>query len=204
MYKVFFDNRTIYFTDQFAYYYKKYNGLFVRYLDEIQLAYVLELFRNVDEIKNVFIIHPDIETVFQAFRSFFRTMEAAGGLVFNEKGRILVIKRKARWDLPKGKLEKGEETQDSAIREVREECGITAPEIHSLLHVTYHAYSQEGVLILKKTYWYKMIYSGQKRLRPQTEEDITDARWISKKDLKMVVQNTYLSIVEVLKSANLL
>ena len=165
---------------------------------------MLELFRNVDEIRNVFIIHPDIETVFQAFRSFFRPLQAAGGLVFNEKGRVLIIKRKGRWDLPKGKLEKGEETQYSAIREVQEECGINTPEIQNLLHVTYHAYSQEGVLILKKTYWYKMIYNGQKRLRPQTEEDITDARWMSKKDLNLVVQNTYLSIVEVLKSSNLL
>ena len=204
MYKVFFDNRSIFFTDQFEKYYRSHHGLFARYLNEIQLAYILELFRNVHEIRNVFIIHPDIELAFSAFRSFFREMDAAGGLVFNDQGRVLVIHRRGKWDLPKGKMEEGEAPDTAAVREVEEECGIRSPQIQKLLHTTYHSYVQEGVMILKKTRWYQMTYSGDEPLTPQTKEDITQARWLHPGDLGQVRENTWSSIVEVLQAGNLL
>jgi 8-oxo-dGTP pyrophosphatase MutT (NUDIX family) len=204
MYKVFFDNRTIFFTDQFEKYYRSHHGLFARYLNEIQLAYIIELFRNVHEIRNVFIIHPDVELAFGAFRTFFRVMEAAGGLVFDEQGRVLVIHRRGKWDLPKGKMEEGEDPQTAAVREVEEECGIHAPQIQKLLHVTYHSYVQEGVMILKKIWWYQMSYSGKEQLVPQAKEDITRAGWFDPGELNPVKENTWSSIVEVLKAGNLL
>ena len=204
MYKVFFDSRRVFFTDEFEKYYQSHNGLFVRYLNEIQLAYVMELFRNVHEIRNVFIIHSDVEQAFQAFRSFFREMEAAGGLVFDERGRVLVIHRRGKWDLPKGKVEPGEDPETTAVREVEEECGITSPRAHQLLHVTYHSYNLEGVMILKKTYWYRMDHSSEEKLVPQTHEDITEARWVDPAGLDQVVNNTYGSIIEVLQAGKLL
>ena len=200
MYKVFFDSRTVIFTDAFDKYYHTHNGLFVRYLNDIQMAYVLELFRNVQEIRNVFVIHQDIEKAFGAFRSFFREMEAAGGLVFDEQGRVLVIHRRGKWDLPKGKMEKGEDPQTTAVREVEEECGISSPQPAGLVHITYHSYNLEGVMILKKTYWYHMEYQGNEELVPQTHEDITHVRWLETSELDQVVDNTYASIVEVLKA----
>ena len=204
MYKVFFDNRTIYIIDQFDGYYKQHNGLFVRYLNEIQLAYVLELFRNVQEIENVFIVHEDIEKVFLDFKSFFRVLEAAGGLVFNEEGQVLVIKRRGKWDLPKGKKEEGEEPDVCALREVKEECGIHSLELEDLLHTTYHSYTLDGVLILKRTYWYQMKTSVDERLIPQTKEEITQAKWMNPEDLNVVTENTFLSIIDVLKAGKLL
>ncbi|MBS3807318.1 MAG: NUDIX domain-containing protein [Bacteroidales bacterium] len=204
MYKVFFDGRTVFFTDEFEKYYQSHNGLFVRYLNEIQLAYVMELFRNVREIHNVFIIHPDLEQTFKAFRSFFREMEAAGGLVFDDRGRVLVIHRRGKWDLPKGKLEQGEDPETTAVREVEEECGITSPRPRQLLHVTFHSYNLEGVMILKKTYWYHMDHPGDEKLVPQTHEDITEVRWMAPGDLGQVVDNTYGSIIEVLEAGKLL
>ena len=204
MYKVFFDGRKVIFTDAFEKYYQSHNGLFVRYLNEIQLAYVMELFRNVQEIRNVFIIHPDVEESFQAFRSFFREMEAAGGLVFDQRGRVLVIHRRGKWDLPKGKVEQGEDSKKAAVREVEEECGITSPRAHELLHVTYHSYNLEGVMILKKTYWYRMDHPGDEKLVPQTHEDITRVRWMDPADLQQVTSNTYGSIIEVLEAGKLL
>jgi 8-oxo-dGTP pyrophosphatase MutT (NUDIX family) len=204
MYKVFFDNRTIYFIDTFDSYYKQYNGLFIRYLNEIQLAYVLELFRNVQEIKNVFIVHPDVEKVFRDFQSFFRVLEAAGGLVFNEKGQVLVIKRRGKWDLPKGKKEEGEDPDACALREVKEECGIQHLEMEKLLHTTYHSYSLDGVLILKRTYWYQMKSSHKENLTPQTKEEITEVKWMNPENLDVITENTFLSIIEVLKAGRLL
>ncbi|MBS3776007.1 MAG: NUDIX hydrolase [Bacteroidales bacterium] len=204
MYKVFFDNRTIYFIDQFDGYYKQYNGLFIRYLNEIQLAYVLELFRNVQEIRNVFIAYHDVDKAFQDFQSFFRLLEAAGGLVFNEKGQVLVIKRRGKWDLPKGKKEDGEEPEICALREVKEECGIHSLEIDDLLHTTYHSYTLDGVLILKRTYWYKMKGREEESLIPQAKEEITEAKWMNPEDLDVVTENTFLSIIDVLKAGKLL
>ncbi|MFP4619754.1 MAG: NUDIX hydrolase [Bacteroidales bacterium] len=204
MYKVFFDNRTIYFIDQFDDYYERYNGLFIRYLNEIQLAYVLELFRNVQEIKNVFIAHHDVDKAFHDFQSFFRVLEAAGGLVFNEKGQVLVIKRRGKWDLPKGKKEAEECPENCAIREVKEECGIDAPELEDLLHITYHSYTLEGVMILKKTYWYLMKSTQKQALTPQPQEEITEAKWLNPEEMNIVNENTFLSIIDVLKAGKLL
>src|SRR5690348_4880805 len=63
------------------------------------------------------------------FTSRYVLMEAAGGVVFNDSGQILVIFRKKKWDLPKGKLDYGETPEDAALREVKEECGIKHLEI---------------------------------------------------------------------------
>ncbi len=203
MYKVFFDNRTIYLVDRFDKYYKNNNGLFVKYLNEIQLAYVLELFKSVKEIDNVFIVHHDVEKVFEEFKSFFRQVDAAGGLVRNEEGKILVIKRRGRWDLPKGKLEEGENPRNGALREVEEECSVSPLEIKDLLHITYHAYLLEGVLVLKKTYWFEMIHKGDGNSKPQKEEDITETKWITKDNLNEITQNTFKSIIDVLSEGDI-
>ena len=204
MYKVFFDNRTIFLTNQFEKYYNKYNGLFIKYLNEIQLAYVLELFKSIEDIQNVFIIYHDVEKIFNEFQSFFRFVEAAGGLVTNEKGEYLVIKRRGKWDLPKGKLDKEENPDKAAIREVREECNVWPLKIHDILKTTYHAYILEGVLFLKRTYWYQMKHEGNVTPSPQTEEDITQAKWLKKEDLKIFRENTYQSILDVLKAGEAL
>jgi 8-oxo-dGTP pyrophosphatase MutT (NUDIX family) len=173
-------------------------------MNEIQLASILEVFRNVREIKNVFFIHDDPEKVFQEFQTFFRKVEAAGGLVTTENNRFLVIKRKGKWDLPKGKMEPGEEPKTCALREVKEECGINTPEIDDLLQITYHSYTLDGILILKKTYWYRMTYRGDEKLQPQKKEDITDVRWMKPEEVETVSQNTYGSIMDVLGAAELI
>jgi 8-oxo-dGTP pyrophosphatase MutT (NUDIX family) len=190
--------------DKFDKYYKKHNGLFVKYLNEIQLAYVLELFKSVKEIKNVFIIHHDVEKVFDEFRTFFRRIEAAGGVVRNEKGEVLVIRRRGKWDLPKGKIEDNENPREGALREVKEECSVDPIEIVDLLHVTYHAYLLEGVLVLKKTYWYDMRHNGNNHAKPQEEEDISEVRWMNKKELKKITPETYNSIIDVLEEGEYL
>jgi 8-oxo-dGTP pyrophosphatase MutT (NUDIX family) len=55
---------------------------------------------------------------------------SVGGLVFDEQGRVLLIRprdlraRPARVALPKGALAPGESSPDAALREVREEAGL--------------------------------------------------------------------------------
>ena len=163
----------------------------------------MELFRNIKEIKNVFIIHHDVEKIFEEFKTFFNLVEAAGGMVYNSKGQVLMIKRRGKWDLPKGKMEVGEDPNSTAIREVQEECSIDSLELKDLLHITYHSYNQEGSMILKKTYWYKMFHEGEGNLSPQTEEDITEVKWVDPEALPEKLQNTYPSIVDVIRADEL-
>ena len=78
-----------------------------------------------------------------------------------------MIFRNSKWDLPKGKLEVGENIQECAIREVEEECGISNLEIVSELSSTYHTYEMNGKAILKRTYWFKMNTNYDNKLLPQ-------------------------------------
>lgn len=128
-----------------------------------------------------------------------KLIKAAGGLVSNEGDKYLFIFRNGKWDLPKGKLDKGENTRVAAIREVQEECGIHIDSSGKKICNTYHIYEINGVQVLKKTSWYRMRADKQKKLVPQLEEGITDARWLAAGDFMMVRQNTYPLIRDLLK-----
>lgn len=131
-------------------------------------------------------------------------IEAAGGLVKNKKGEHLFIYRNDKWDLPKGKLEKGEGPRAGAVREVEEECGIEISSSGKKICKTYHAYTIKGQVVLKKSYWYKMKYTGKGKLVPQLEENITDVKWFTNDGFALILSNTFPSIVEVMEESGLL
>lgn len=131
-------------------------------------------------------------------------IEAGGGLVKNEKGEYLFIYRKERWDLPKGKIEKGESMSEGALREVEEECGIAVSKLGKKICKTYHTYTEKGEVVLKRTHWYKMGYKGDNKLKPQREEGITDVRWFKRGQIDTIVRNTFPSIIDVLAKKDLL
>ncbi|MFA6086610.1 NUDIX hydrolase [Mucilaginibacter sp.] len=131
-------------------------------------------------------------------------IEAAGGLVKNQKGEHLFIYRNDRWDLPKGKIEKNEKTKVAAVREVEEECGIKVDKLEDKICKTYHAYIYKGEVVLKKSHWFNMKYTGKTKLVPQIEEGITDVRWFNHGQVEMIVQNTFPSIMDVLEKAELI
>lgn len=148
-----------------------------------------------------YIVSDNPEKTFYKLLQTVRVIEAAGGLVESGKGNFLFIKRLGKWDLPKGKLEVGELVEEAAVREVEEECGVIVNKLNSKIIDTYHMYKLRGEVILKITYWYSMNVEHEAKLTPQTEEDITEARWLGKKEWKMVLDNTYPSILEVLKKS---
>lgn len=132
-------------------------------------------------------------------KSHFKIMEAAGGIV-KKNENILFIKRFGKWDLPKGKIEKGEKKKEAALREVEEECGIQAELVESVGE-TWHTYPHKGKEVLKCTYWYAMNCLEDKDLAPQTEEGIEEVRWLSETEInEMAMTNTYNSIREVYKT----
>ena len=150
------------------------------------------------------------------FFSLFKYIKAAGGLVKNERNEVLVIFRYGKWDLPKGKIgftrslpviqekiEKGttELPGDAAIREVMEETGLKQVTIIAKLSSTFHIYSQKDTRYLKKTYWFDMIAGSDQPLIPQTDEDISIAKWATPDELQLMVENTYPSLVKLFRSA---
>ena len=117
----------------------------------------------------------------------------------NNKGKILFIYRNRRWDLPKGKAETGELIEDTALREVKEECGLENLVVLGHIIDTYHTYDMKGSRKLKKTSWYKM-YSNEKEPVPQLDEGITKIKWVKEEKLYKIYENTYPSIMDVLEA----
>ncbi|TNE31480.1 MAG: NUDIX domain-containing protein [Bacteroidetes bacterium] len=130
----------------------------------------------------------------------YRHIEAAGGLVRNTLGEVLFIHRLGKWDLPKGKLEEGEDIRECALREVEEECSLTGHTIVEEFPSTYHTYKMGETPVLKRTYWYLMRVEGRPELAPQIEEDITETVWLKEVDWAQVENNTYPSIKSLLET----
>ncbi len=143
----------------------------------------------------------DAEKNWQRFVKHFKVIEAAGGVVLNQQDDWLFIHRLGKWDLPKGKLEKGEKPKEAATREVSEECGIPEPTIIAHITDTYHVYPLNGKRILKRTYWYLMRSTAHTGLVAQAEEGITDVRWVNKFQVAVVAADSYGSIRQVIDRA---
>lgn len=204
MFKVFFNDRTVYFGDDFSRAFVKNKGLFYKYNNIQELDELLRVFSEVTYIENLYIFHEDMLMLIEEFKACFTLVEAGGGVVFNSKDEFLAIKRNGFWDLPKGKLEKGEDFTAAALREVEEETGLRKLELIHPIISTYHTYLLKNKRILKKTRWFDMRYPGSEAPVLQTEEGITDYRWVQPGETDFIRQNTYKSIMDVLYSRKLI
>jgi 8-oxo-dGTP pyrophosphatase MutT (NUDIX family) len=162
----------------------------------------LKLFEDTKTIKSLLIFNENFSQLIEAFNSRFKIIEAAGGVVLNKDGNVLLIYRYDRWDLPKGKLEKNESPELGGIREVQEECGVKDIVITSDLQKTYHCFEHNGEKTLKITHWYKMICNDVGlKLMPQSEEGITDAKWCNKNEVTKAMDSAYGSIKLIIEEA---
>ncbi len=139
----------------------------------------------------------------EELHAFYEPVDAGGGVVLNENGDVLMIYRRGKWDLPKGKRDDGEDIAVCAVREVSEETGLSHITLGDKICDTYHVYSQNGQSLLKRTAWYKMTASSSESLSPQAEENILEARWIPVKDLAPIVFKSYEAIREVLSNTGI-
>lgn len=204
MYKVFYNDRTVFFTQNEQSFPDNIGNKIHYFRNRIILKLVLKSFIDNHDIKNLYVIADNPERIFKIFVKFNTLIEAAGGLVLNKNNKVLFIFRRGKWDLPKGKIEKGENPEIAAIREVEEECGLSNLTITKLLDTTYHTYKLKGKDILKRTYWFEMLHDGLQEPIPQTEEEITEAIWFEPDNYEKVIQNTFPSIIEVMKKGNLI
>ncbi len=130
------------------------------------------------------------------------TIVAAGGLVSNDEGKLLLIYRRGFWDLPKGKLDEGETLEACAVREVEEETGLANIQLGKLLGITYHEYFDEWKQreAVKETHWFVMHITGTQQLVPQHEEDIEEIRWVSQSEMPGYLQQTYKNIADIIST----
>jgi len=172
----------------------KYTGK-VKYLLNI-----IDLCEKGTRSTKVIIHYDDFITMKKDFKGLFVVNEAAGGLIFSEKNECLFIFRRGFWDLPKGKTEKDETKEMTALREVNEETGLIGASIVRKLCVTNHCFkNKSGIRILKKSIWYEMKATEQK-LKPQKSEDIDKAVWMSIPKFLEKCKPVYRNIIDVLKA----
>lgn len=122
----------------------------------------------------------------------FEVIKASGGVVVNDD-KILMIFRRGKWDLPKGKIDEGEKAKIAAIREVAEECNLQT-QIQKKLCTTWHHYWMGGKMVIKKTKWYIMTTSNPNQAHPQAEEDIEQILWVSPNETENLLSNSFPSI----------
>lgn len=191
---VYFDNRVIAFVHSVS----KANMGNYRLLETKPAWSEIISFLNDNKEKTIYAsTRPEVH--FKHFMTFFMPLEAAGGLVMNDTGKWLFIFRNKRWDLPKGLIEENENSEQAAIREIQEECGITNIKTIQKLPPTYHIYQDKNdSWILKKTHWHLMKTLNNSTPTAQTEEGITKVEWHDPNDIDAIMENTYGNIRDLL------
>ncbi len=165
---------------------------------ELSRANVLKIFETINTIV---VIDAMIEYYAESFMNEFKYVEAAGGLVENERGETLMIYCYRHWDLPKGHIDEGERADVCAVREVAEETGVEGAKIVRFLCNTMHAYNVYGAWELKQTSWY-LLSAQSCPTKPQAEEDIAIAKWCSAEEVEENLRSTYPTIQNVFAAKN--
>jgi 8-oxo-dGTP pyrophosphatase MutT (NUDIX family) len=201
--KIYFGDKPVYLCDNID---KQLSELLHHpdavFVDEISGPAIKSLLHEIkkEEFHAGVLWNSDLEKLKKLFFKHFTIIEAAGGIVQNNKKELLFILRLGKWDLPKGKMEKGEKPDECALREVEEETGVTALKLKKKVGETYHTYDEFGKHILKISHWYYMTAPAVQQLTPQTEENITEVKWVSTKNIKEPIANTYPSIKDILST----
>ncbi len=162
------------------------------------LLHYVDMMEKGRRFQQVVLFYDDAAKLFQDFCAHFRVVEAAGGIVYNERQEILLIFRRGIWDLPKGHLDPGETPEQAALREVQEETGLQELVLHDFASMTYHTFrDRQNQRILKSTHWFRM-YTRQTELHLQAEEDIEQASWAAPETFAQLQSNMFESISELL------
>jgi 8-oxo-dGTP pyrophosphatase MutT (NUDIX family) len=199
--KIYFDNKPLFLCDEVDSDLQPYihhdDAIFI---DELNLHTVKSMIHEMQESSvhaGVF-FHPDLNELKQSFFKKFTLIKAAGGFVLNENEQVLMMFRRGKWDLPKGKLDKNESAEQAAIRETEEETGLKNITLIAPLVTTYHTYHEGTRYVLKESQWFRMKVNGEQKLIPQTSEQITKLEWVGKDALNEYRKNAFPSVIDVL------
>jgi 8-oxo-dGTP pyrophosphatase MutT (NUDIX family) len=201
--KIYFNNKPLFLVNELTPEIEEYlHHEETVFIDEFNFHTVKAMIHEMEQPKihrGVF-LHQDVEEVLNTFKKKLTLVKAAGGLVYTDDNHFLLIFRRGKWDLPKGKLDDHEDLQTCAVREVKEETGLGGVQLEQPLCVTYHTYHEYGKHILKESHWYLMKSERQQVFTPQTEEDIDKCEWVAVDNLAPYMENTHASIIEVVKN----
>ena len=189
MYKVFVNDKPLFLTNQI---FKEtdFQLFLLESVDFKQL--IVKYFQN--KIQKAYLYHPDEKEIMKVLKTKIPVNKAGGGLVYNKNGDVLFIFRNGKWDLPKGGTDKGEEIEDTAMREVEEETGVNGLSISKKLQKTYHIFKRNGVYKLKITHWFEMQSTYDGIPVGQAEEGIEKVEWKNPQQIKEALKNSYENI----------
>jgi len=189
MYKVFVNDKPLFLTNEI----QKETDFQLFLLESVDIKdLIVKIFKN--KVDKAFLYHPDEKEMMKKLKSKIPVEKAGGGLVYNNKNEVLFIFRNKKWDLPKGGIEKGEEIEDTAIREVEEETGVKGLKIIRKLPKTYHIFKRNGRYKLKITHWFEMRTSFNEKLIGQVEEGIEKVEWKTPNEIQVALTNSYENI----------
>ena len=195
MYKVFVNKKPIILSDKAA----NDSTCEIYLYKEISFEEVLHKLRHT-QTPGIYLYHPNLALLWKDFKASFTTVVAAGGLVLKDQLEILLIFRNQNWDLPKGKMEEGESKEETALREVEEECGTAKLSIEKPLHTTYHIFYEDNENKLKVTHWFLMKTDDDKEPIPQHEEGISLAKFVPTSSIETLYKSMYPNIQELIKN----
>jgi len=189
MYKVFLNDSLIILSTQ-----KDFGNEFTSM--PIKKTNLQKVFKKVEsgKLKNLNLYHKKEDKLLKHLKKKLKTVIAGGGLVINKKGRSYLFIVKGKWDLPKGKTEKNETIEESAVREVIEETQVKDLIVKKLIQPTYHIIKTRDTYKLKETFWFEMHTSYTGELKPETSESIDQAVWKDLDGTKSALLDTYENI----------
>ena len=152
-----------------------------------------EIISLVKKHHKIFLFHKNSEKLVSTFQKKIKVVKAGGGIVKNINDETLFIYRRNKWDLPKGKMDKGETIDQTALREVKEETGIKNLSIIDFKINTYHVFKKGKEYRLKETSWFNMLSTHEGSFSPESKEGITKVVWKSNKKIKKI-KNTFPNI----------
>ena len=154
--------------------------------------------KKFKKIYSITITLKEYRKVIKKLKKMFKIIKAAGGVVKNSKDEILFIYRLKKWDLPKGKLDKGETIKECAKREVEEETKVSVSCGNKIVS-TWHTYTRNRKFILKKTTWYKMNSLDDSGMKPQKKENIEKVEWMEHSTINDILLNSYKTLNHVMR-----
>jgi 8-oxo-dGTP pyrophosphatase MutT (NUDIX family) len=197
MYKVFVNDKPLFLTNEIL----KETDFQMFLLESIDIEQlIIKMFQN--KITKAYLYYPDEKEMLKKLKEKIPVQKAGGGLVYNKNGEVLFIFRNGKWDLPKGGIEKGEEIDETAVREVEEETGVSKLLVTKKLQKTYHIFKRNGRYKLKITHWFEMTSDFEGTPMPQAEEGIEKVAWLNPAQIQQALKNSYENIKLLFEAEN--